>query len=93
MVEKKVVIKNKTGLHARPAGRLVKKAKAYLSDIKLIYGDKEINAKSVMNVMTLGAAKGKELIIKASGDDEKKAVNELVNFIEIELPAMEENGE
>lgn len=89
MIEREILIKNETGLHARPAGRFVNKSKNYISEIKLVKGNKEINAKSIMSVMTLGASKGKKLKIQASGKDEEKAVNELSHFIEVELPLLE----
>lgn len=93
MIEKEVIIKNETGLHARPAGRFVNKTKNYASDIRLINDNKEINAKSIMSVMALGAKKGKTIIIKASGDDEEQAINDLVHFLEIELPSLDNSKE
>ena len=93
MLEREVIIKNETGLHARPAGRFVKESKNYVSDIKLINGSKEINAKSIMSVMTLGARKGQMIKIQASGDDEEKAVKDLAHFLEIELPLLEKSKE
>jgi len=84
--EKKVSIMNETGLHARPASEFVEKASKFSSEIKIVFGDKEVNAKSIMGVLSLGISQGKEIIIKTEGDDSKAALNELVDFIEIDLP-------
>ncbi len=93
MIKKEVIIKNETGLHARPAGRFVNKTKNYTSDIKLINGAKEVNAKSIMSVMALGATKGKKVTIQISGEDEERAIDELIYFIEVELPLLENSKE
>jgi phosphocarrier protein len=85
-VKKTVQIKNKTGLHARPAALFVKKAGEFKSEINVIFEDKEVNAKSVMGVMSLGASKGKEIMIQAEGEDSQEAVNQLVSFVENEMP-------
>lgn len=82
MNSKQIIIKNKTGLHARPAAQFVQKASQYQSQIELVYQGKKVNGKSIMGVMSLGAAKGSKIEIKASGEDEEKAVKELVDFIE-----------
>jgi len=81
-VDGEVIINNETGLHARPASILVNKAKSYEANIELILGDKKVNGKSILGVMSLGAKKGARLIIRANGVDEKKAVEELVLFIQ-----------
>ena len=86
LLEEKVLIKNKTGLHARPAAQFVQKASSFESDINIIFEGKEVNAKSIMGVMSLGVAKGKEITIKADGEDSEKAVKELVDFVNIEMP-------
>ncbi len=88
--EKKVMITNKTGLHARPAAQFVQKAGKYDSKIEIIFEEKEVNAKSIMGVMSLGVGKGNEIIIKADGDDAESAVEELVDFIEVEMKKEDE---
>ena len=80
MAEKKVVIKNKTGLHARPAALFVQKA-ANFPVISITLGDKEVNAKSIMGVMSLGAGPGSEILIKAEGEDAQQAVDTLAEII------------
>ena len=92
-VKKAVKIKNSTGLHARPAALFVKKAGEFESDINVIFNDKEVNAKSVMGVMSLGASKGKEIVIQAEGEDSQRAVEQLVKFVEYEMPKEDESSE
>lgn len=81
MAEKKVVIENKTGLHARPAALFVQKASQFSSDLSITLGTKEVNAKSIMGVMSLGAGPGSEILIKASGEDAQQAVDALAELI------------
>ena len=83
--EKNVIITNKTGLHARPAAQFVKKAGNFDSKIEIIFESKEVNAKSIMGVMSLGIGKGNEITVRAEGEDAEEAVIELVDFIEIEM--------
>ncbi len=73
MINKKVVITNKAGLHTRPAATLVKLASKYKSDFFIEKDGMEINAKSIISVMTLAAPKGTSLIIKLQGQDEEEA--------------------
>jgi phosphocarrier protein len=88
--EKNVSITNSTGLHARPAAQFVQKASSFESEINIIFEGKEVNAKSIMGVMSLGAGKGSEITLKADGDDSKDAIEDLVNFIEVEMPKEDE---
>lgn len=81
MVSKKVVVTNKTGLHARPASNLVAFCKNYNSKIFLSNGEKKVNAASIIHVLTLGVKTGTELEVIAEGEDEATAVEEVVKFI------------
>jgi phosphotransferase system HPr (HPr) family protein len=82
MVKRDITIKNKTGLHARPAAILVQKANQYRSEIFLEKGDDRINAKSIMGVMMLAAAEGTTIRVIANGADEKDAVEQLCRLLE-----------
>ena len=73
MIEKKITIQNKLGLHARASAKLVNEAKRFGSQIKLIKNNKTINAKSIMAVMMLAAGQGTELEIHVDGDDAEEA--------------------
>ena len=83
MVERKIQVMNKLGLHARPAAMLVQKASKFKSEIRLKKDDIEANAKSILSVMMLAAEVGSFVIIKAEGDDEEQAVEALAQlFVE-----------
>ena len=82
MVEKIVVVKNRAGIHARPAASIVKTANKFTSDIKIKKDDDEINAKSIMGIIALAAVFKTELKIIADGEDEKAAVEALYNLFE-----------
>jgi phosphocarrier protein HPr len=71
------VVKNKLGLHARAAALLVKKANQFACDIKIEKGGLEVNAKSIMGVMMLAAAKDSKITLKAKGHDSREALKAL----------------
>ncbi len=75
-------IKDEVGIHARPAGLLVKKAMEFGADIKISKGDKTVDAKKIFGVMSLGAKCGDEIKICISGADEDKAAKDLKTFLE-----------
>ena len=85
MIEREIIIRNKTGLHARPAAILVQKANEYHSDIFLEKGDDKINAKSIMGVMMLAAAEGSTIKVIASGVDEQEAVEKIAKLLESDI--------
>lgn len=89
-IEQTVKITNRTGLHARPASELVKKTGKFESKIEIIFEGKEVNAKSIMGVMSLGVTRDNEILLKADGDDSEDALKELINFIEMEMPKEDE---
>jgi phosphocarrier protein HPr len=82
LVERKVEVFNKLGLHARPAAMLVQKASKFKSEIRLQKGELEVNAKSILSVMALAAEKGSFVVIRAEGEDEALAVEELARLFE-----------
>ncbi len=82
MIQKKVRIKNRLGLHARPAALFVKAASKFKSDVFLGRDDHEVNGKSIMGVMMLAAEKGSELTITVDGEDEQQAMDTLVKLFE-----------
>ena len=61
MVERNVIVRLETGLHARPAARFVQEANQYQSDIYIVKGNKKVNAKSIMGVMSLQSQEGPKL--------------------------------
>ena len=82
MTETKVIIRNRAGIHARPAAILVEVAKDYKSIIHIEKENFRINGKSILGIITLGASYGNELNIIAEGEDEKEAVEAIVRLFE-----------
>ncbi|NLB19617.1 MAG: HPr family phosphocarrier protein [Clostridium sp.] len=82
MVSKEVAVKNPTGLHARPATLLVKKASSFKSDVSVEYNGKKANVKSLIGVLSLGVTKGAMITVIANGEDEEAACEEVANLIE-----------
>lgn len=81
-IEKAVTIKNKQGLHARPAALFVQIANKYNSDITIQKGRQKVNGKSIMGIMMLEAGAGSKVVITASGEDAADAMGELQNLLE-----------
>ncbi|MEM9532534.1 MAG: HPr family phosphocarrier protein [Pseudomonadota bacterium] len=81
MPEQTVTICNRLGLHARAAARLFKTASAFECDVRLKNDDREVNAKSIMGVMMLAAAKGTELTLVADGPDAEAALEAISALI------------
>ncbi len=77
MFEISFAIKNKVGLHARPASVFVREASKFKSVITVIHGQRQANAKSILNVLTLGANQGAQIIIRAEGEDAEAALKAL----------------
>jgi phosphotransferase system HPr (HPr) family protein len=84
VIKKKLEVRNKQGLHARPAALFVQIANKFNSDITIIRGEEEVNGKSIMGILTLGAEKGSSIVIKADGDDAYMAVLELEKIVSSE---------
>jgi phosphocarrier protein HPr len=82
MLKKTFVIQNPTGLHARPATLFVQKATSFPCEINVIKGTKTVNGKSIMGLMTLGAAKGDEITLEINGDRAEEAMEELGKLLE-----------
>ena len=82
MVQREVTIKNKAGLHTRPAASLVKLAAKFKADFFIEKDTFEINGKSIIGVMTLAAEQGAKLLLRFSGDDEQEACSAVVDLFE-----------
>ncbi|MFH1848226.1 MAG: HPr family phosphocarrier protein [Candidatus Omnitrophota bacterium] len=81
LVEKRMVITNKQGLHARPAALFVQIANKFTCSITVRKDDQEVNGKSIMGILMLAAEKGSHIHIKAEGSDAREAVLELEKLI------------
>lgn len=82
MVSKEVVIKNRAGIHARPAAMIVQTANEFDSQIFLEKDDNRINSKSIMGIITLGASYNSKLLVVAEGEDEAEAVEAIARLFE-----------
>lgn len=80
MIEKKVTIVNKKGIHARPASKIVELASTFSATIEIVRDNDVINAKSIIGILTLGAICGTELMLRVSGDDEADAAEQLTHL-------------
>ena len=82
MVTKQVVIKNPTGLHARPAAQLVDLCKEFKSAISIQAGDRKCDAKSIFSVLRSCIKLGETVDVSADGPDEEEAIEKIVDFID-----------
>ncbi len=81
-VEREVVIKNRAGLHTRPAATLVKTAAKFKADFFIYKDGLEINGKSIIGVMTLAAEQGAKLLLRFDGEDEEEAAQAVIELFE-----------
>ena len=81
IVELSVIIKNKTGLHARPAAIFVQVANKFDSEVTIRKGNQKVNGKSIMGVLMLAAGQGQKVSIMAEGPDAEAAVKELEKIL------------
>ncbi|HHY22391.1 MAG TPA: HPr family phosphocarrier protein [Bacilli bacterium] len=84
MIEKQVEVKLKTGLQARPAALFVQEANRFSSDVFVEKGNKRVNAKSIMGIMSLAIARNVSVKLIVDGKDEEEAIASLEAFIQNE---------
>ena len=82
MVEMKTTVQNPTGLHARPAAQLVSLAKSFQSKVTVLPDDRSCDAKSIFGVLHACIKQGTEIVVRAEGNDEQTAAEEVVKYIE-----------
>ena len=82
MIERVTTIKNRAGIHARPAALLVQTVKDFKCSVYIEKDTDQINGKSIMGVLTLGASYGTELKLITDGEDEEAAMEALLNLFE-----------
>jgi len=84
-VERKtVIVKNRQGLHARPAALFVQVANKFDSRVTVMYNNEKVNGKSIMGILMLGAEQGTEIILEADGKDAQEALVELEKVVSCE---------
>ena len=81
MIKKPITIQIASGLEARPVALLVQVASQYESKIYVEDGEKKVNAKSIMGMMTLGLATGESIIVSAEGSDEQAAIENIEKYL------------
>ncbi len=79
------VIKDKEGIHARPAGDFIKTAKGFASAVKVTKDGKTVNAKNILGLMGLGVKQGQEILVQVDGEDEEAAAQALEQFLKENL--------
>lgn len=82
MAVKEFTIRNRLGIHARPAARFAKTANTFESTIRVLKDGLEVNGKSIMGIMMLAAAQGNIVKVEAEGPDENQAIRALGELIE-----------
>src|SRR5215211_1382092 len=92
-IKRVVVVPNKQGMHARPAEMFVRRAQQFKSKIEIVRDGYRIEAKSIMNLLTLGAAQGTELTLEAEGSDAQEAVDALAEVVEKDFLAEDAESE
>jgi phosphotransferase system HPr (HPr) family protein len=81
LIARKIIVKNKQGLHARPAALFVQIANKFDARIIVRRQEEEVNGKSIMGILMLGAERGSEIIIEADGEDAEDALLELEKLV------------
>lgn len=82
MTEKKVLIKNKLGLHARAAVKLMNLSNRFASSVRIEKDGNEVDGKSILGILTLAAIQGSEITMKITGPDEEAALKALVALVD-----------
>lgn len=80
-LKKRLTVKAKQGLHARPASIFVQVANRYFSNIRVVKNDMEVDAKSILNILMLGVECGDEIILIVEGNDAEEALAELEKVV------------
>jgi phosphocarrier protein len=88
MITKELTVSSPVGFHARPAAVFVKEASSFKSEITIKYNDKEMNAKSMLGVLSLGMQSGQPVTLVFNGEDEATAAARIEKFFVEELPNM-----
>lgn len=81
-LEKEMVVRRPDGLHARPAGDLVKRLKKYSSTVQFIYKDKTIDAKSIIQLMKLSCKQGSVVQVIIDGQDAEEAITSVQEYLD-----------
>jgi phosphocarrier protein len=89
LIAREIEIKNKLGLHARAAAKLVHTAARFKSDIKVKKGDEEVDGKSILGILLLAAGRGAVVTVRADGEDERAALEAVEQLIDQKFDEVE----
>jgi phosphocarrier protein len=89
LIQREIEIKNKLGLHARAAAKLVHTAARFKSDIKIRKGQEEVDGKSILGILLLAAGRGSTILVKADGPDERDALDAIENLVNAKFDEVE----
>ena len=89
MIDREIEIKNKLGLHARAAAKLVHTSARFKSDIKIRKGDEEVDGKSILGILLLAAGRGTTIRVSADGPDERDALDAIEALINAKFDEVE----
>ena len=84
-MERTVRVGSKSGLHARPAAVFVQRVKEFQGKVTLSKNEKTVNAKSILSVISLGAAQGDQVVLNVNGDNAEVVIDNLVSLLESDL--------
>jgi phosphocarrier protein len=89
VIERSIEIKNKLGLHARAAAKLVHTAARFKADVKVRKGDEEVDGKSILGILLLAAGRGSTVTLRADGVDERDALDAIEKLIDEKFDEVE----
>jgi len=89
VIERDIEIKNKLGLHARAAAKLVHTAARFKCDIKIRKGEEEVDGKSILGILLLAAGRGSTIRVKTDGPDERDALEAIEKLIDAKFDELE----
>jgi len=89
VITKEIEIKNKLGLHARAAAKLVHTAARFKSSIKIKKGEEEVDGKSILGILLLAAGRGSVITVRAEGEDEAEAIEAIEKLIDTKFDESE----
>jgi phosphocarrier protein HPr len=92
-IKRVLKIKNQQGLHARPAQMFARLAYKYKCRLDVIHGTQRVDARSPMDLLTLGVHPGNEIILEAEGEDAEEAVEALANLVDSDFPIEKADNE
>ena len=89
MISRDIEIRNKLGLHARAAAKLVHCAARFKSDIKIRKGEEEVDGKSILGILLLAVARGSTITVTVDGEDEQEAIDAIQKLVDAKFDEVE----